>query len=68
MKKILKYRRMTKTDRLIIERLYNNGASCRSISFTTGFAVSSIHTVQHTKKRQDDNRPGVFTFYPLSKK
>ena len=44
MKKALKYRRMTKTDRLIIERFYNNGASYRSIAAITGFAVSSIHT------------------------
>lgn len=44
MKSTPKYRRMTKTDRLIIERLYNNGASYRSISTMTGFAVSSLHT------------------------
>ena len=44
MKKAPKYRRMTKTDRLIIERLYNNGAFYCSISSMIGFAVSSIHT------------------------
>ena len=48
MKKTPKYRRMTWTDRLIIEKLYNNGASYRSISALTGFAVSSIHAeVKH---------------------
>lgn len=43
MKNTPAYRRMTQTDRLIIERLYNNGASYRSIASVTGFAVSSIH-------------------------
>lgn len=43
MKKTPKYRRMTWTDRLIIERLYNSGASYRSIASMTGFAVSSVH-------------------------
>lgn len=43
MKKTPKYRRMTWTDRLIIEKLYNNGVSYRSISALTGFAVSSLH-------------------------
>ena len=38
-----KYRRMTYTDRLIIERLYNSGCSYRAIAKKTGFAVSSIH-------------------------
>lgn len=38
-----KYRRMTFTDRLIIERLYNAGCSYRAIARKTGFAVSSIH-------------------------
>lgn len=48
MKTIPKYRRMTWTDRLIIEKLYNNGASYRSIASMTGFAVSSIHSeVKH---------------------
>ena len=62
MKKTPKYRRMTKTDRLIIERLYNNGASYRSISFTTGFAVSSIHTVQHIKNARTIAVPAFSLF------
>lgn len=43
MKKTPKYRHMIWTDRLIIEKLYNNGASYCSIASMTGFAVSSIH-------------------------
>lgn len=38
-----KYRRMTYTDRLTIEKLYNSGCSLRTIARKTGFAVSSIH-------------------------
>ena len=42
------YRRMTWTDRLIIEKLYNSGSSYRFIAKTTGFAVSSVFCeVQH---------------------
>ena len=37
-----KYRRMTYTDRLIIEKLYNSGHSYRAISARTGFSASSI--------------------------
>lgn len=38
-----KYRRMTWTDRLIIERLYNSGASYPAISRKVGFSVSSVY-------------------------
>ena len=38
-----KYRRMTYTDRLIIERLYNSGCSYRAIAKKTGFTPSAIH-------------------------
>lgn len=38
-----KYRRMTYTDRLIIEKLYNSGCSYRAIAQRLGFSVSSIH-------------------------
>lgn len=42
------YHRMTWTDRLIIEKLYNSGSSYRFIAKTTGFAVSSVFCeVQH---------------------
>lgn len=37
------YRRMTYTDRLIIEKLYNSGCSYRAIAHRLGFSVSSIH-------------------------
>lgn len=37
------YRRMTYTDRLIIEKLYNAGNSYRAIARITGFHPSSIH-------------------------
>ena len=37
------YRRMTWTDRLYIERLFNSGHSYRSIARITGFALSSLH-------------------------
>lgn len=39
----MKYRRMTYTDRLIIEKLYNSGHSLREIAKITGFHNSSIH-------------------------
>ena len=39
----MSYRRMTYTDRLIIEKLYNSGHSLRVISSITGFHNSSIH-------------------------
>lgn len=39
----MKYRRMTYTDRLIIEKLYNSGHSLREIANITGFHNSSIH-------------------------
>lgn len=38
-----KYRRMTYTDRLRIEKLFNSGCSYRAIAKRLGFAVSSIH-------------------------
>lgn len=38
-----KYRRMTYTDRLIIEKLYNAGCTYREIAEKTGFAISSVH-------------------------
>lgn len=42
------YRRMTWTDRLIIEKLYNKGASFRSIAKMTGFCASSVYReIQH---------------------
>lgn len=47
MNKQTSFRRMTWTDRLIIERLYNSGHSYRSISGMTGFAVSSLHREIH---------------------
>lgn len=37
------YRRMTYTDRLVIEKLYNAKASYRQIAKATGFAVSSVY-------------------------
>lgn len=39
-----KYRRMTWTDRLKLEALYNAGHSYRSISRALGFSPSSLHT------------------------
>lgn len=40
----MKYRRMTYTDRLIIEKLYNSGkTSYRTIANITGFNVSSVY-------------------------
>lgn len=39
----MKYRRMTYTDRLIIEKLYNSGNSYRAIAKITGFHHSAIH-------------------------
>ena len=42
------YRRMTWTDRTIIEKLYNKGSSYRAIASMTGFAVSSVYCeIQH---------------------
>lgn len=38
-----KYRRMTWTDRLTIEKLCKQGASCSAIARNLGFAVSSMH-------------------------
>ena len=38
-----KYRRMTYTDRLKIEKLFNAGLTYRQISKETGFSVSSLH-------------------------
>lgn len=39
---------MTRTDRLIIEKLYNKGDSFRSIAETIGFCVSSVYReIQH---------------------
>lgn len=38
-----KYRRMTYTDRLVIEKLYNSGSSYRAIARITGFTASAIH-------------------------
>ena len=38
-----KYRRITWTDRLTIEKLRKQGASCSAIARQLGFAVSSIH-------------------------
>ncbi len=37
------YHRMTYTDRLMIEKLYNSGCSYRAIAQRLGFSVSSIH-------------------------
>ncbi|MDY3281292.1 IS30 family transposase [Dysosmobacter sp.] len=37
------YRRMTYTDRLVIEKLYNSGCSYRAIAQQLGFSVSSVH-------------------------
>lgn len=39
----MKYRRMTYTDRLIIEKLFNSGNSYRAIARITGFNVSSVY-------------------------
>lgn len=39
----MKYRRMTYTDRLIIEKLYNSGNSYRAIARFTGFHPSSVY-------------------------
>ena len=39
----MKYRRMTYTDRLIIEKLYNSGNTYRAIAQITGFNVSSVY-------------------------
>ena len=39
----MKYRRMTYTDRLVIEKLYNSGHSLRAIANITGFHNSSIY-------------------------
>lgn len=39
----MKYRRMTYTDRLIIEKLYNSHHSYRAIARITGFHASSVH-------------------------
>lgn len=42
------YRRMTWTDRLIIERAYNRGDSFRAVARQVGFALSSVYTeIQH---------------------
>lgn len=38
-----KYRRMTFTDRLIIEKLYNSRHSYRAIARITGFSAAAIH-------------------------
>lgn len=38
-----KYRRMTYTDRLIIEKLYNQGCSYRAIADRVGFSVGAVH-------------------------
>lgn len=38
-----KYRRITYTDRLVIEKLYNSGCSYRAISRKLGFSPSAIH-------------------------
>lgn len=38
-----KYRRMTFTDRLMIEKMFNAGCSYRTMSKRLGFAVSSLH-------------------------
>lgn len=38
-----KYRRMTWTDRLIIEKLFNSGATYREIAAVTGFTVGAIY-------------------------
>ena len=38
-----KYRRMTYTDRLFIEKLYNAGASYRDIADRVGFSVGAVH-------------------------
>ena len=48
MKKAGKYRRITWTDRLKIEALFNAGHSYQSIANELGFAKSAIHyEVQH---------------------
>lgn len=42
------YHRMTRTDRLIIEKFYNSGSSFRAVARTIGFAVSSVYSkIQH---------------------
>lgn len=38
-----KYRRITYTDRLIIEKLYNNGSTYRAIADKLGFTPAAIH-------------------------
>lgn len=38
-----KYRRMTWTDRLIIEKLFNKGASYRAIADISGFTVGAVY-------------------------
>lgn len=48
MRRTPKYRRMTWTDRLVIEKLYNKGSPYRVIAEITGFCVSSVYReVQH---------------------
>ncbi|MBQ2062279.1 MAG: IS30 family transposase [Oscillospiraceae bacterium] len=43
-----KYRRMTWTDRLIIEKFYNKGLSYRKVAEAVGFSVSSVYAeIQH---------------------
>lgn len=42
-----KYRRITYTDRLVIEKLYNSGCSYRAISRKLGFSPSAIHYEVH---------------------
>lgn len=43
-----KYRRMSWTDRLIIEKLYNKGYSYRMVAEAVGFSVSSVYSeIQH---------------------
>lgn len=39
----MKYRRMTYTDRLFIERLYNSGCSYRMIAGSVGFSVAAVY-------------------------
>lgn len=38
-----KYRRMTYTDRLVIEKLYNHGCSYRAIADRIGFSVGAVY-------------------------
>lgn len=42
-----KYRRMTWTDRLIIERLYNSSTTYRAIADISGFSVSAVYYEIH---------------------